>query len=114
CGVAEKALLLNRSGFGVTLRDDEAAQGRAVLARNLLPDRLAVVVTEADAAIFFRVGKKNSPAIFRHAHVAERGPALSVHADRRTEINVGSVEVAGSEAVPPVEKFGLPMFESAL
>src|SRR6185312_13910806 len=50
-GVAEEALLLDRGGLGVTLRHDEAAQGRAVLPRHLLPGRVAELVAEADAPV---------------------------------------------------------------
>ena len=58
-GVAEHALLLDGGRFGVALRDDQAAQRGAMFAGNLLPDRLAEVVAETDAAIgFFRVARK--------------------------------------------------------
>src|SRR5271154_2415339 len=38
---AEQALLLDRSGLGVALGHDQPAQGRTVLARDLLPRLLA-------------------------------------------------------------------------
>ncbi len=58
-GVAEQALLLDRGGLGVALRDDQAAQGRAMLARHLLPDGLAEEIAEADLALGHRVGEEN-------------------------------------------------------
>jgi hypothetical protein len=45
-GHAEVALLLDRGRLGVALRDDDAAQGRAVLARHFLPGGLALVLAE--------------------------------------------------------------------
>jgi hypothetical protein len=44
------ALLLDRRGLGVALRDDEAAEVRAVLAGDFLPRRLALVRAEVDLA----------------------------------------------------------------
>ena len=46
-GQAEHALLLHRGGLGIALGDDQPAQGRAVLARHLLPDVFAAVLAEA-------------------------------------------------------------------
>jgi hypothetical protein len=54
-GVAEHALLLDGCGLGITLRDDQSAQRGTMFAGNLLPHGLAVVVAEADAAIFLRI-----------------------------------------------------------
>src|SRR5579862_364955 len=85
-----------------------------MFARNLLPHGLAEVVAEADSAIFFGVGKKNSPTIVRHPDVAERRPAFGVHADGGAQIDFVGVEVAGAEAVPPVKKFRLPVFKGTL
>src|SRR5438045_7018591 len=46
----EPALLLDARRFGVALRDDEAAQLIAELARHFLPDRLAHEIAKADPA----------------------------------------------------------------
>ena len=48
---AELALLLDAGRLGVALHDDQAAQLVAELARDFLPDRLALEVAEADAPI---------------------------------------------------------------
>src|ERR1700722_12380848 len=61
--MAQKPLLLDRGGLGVALCNDEAAQGRAMLTRNLLPGLLAELVAEAYAAIGRRIGEENAPAI---------------------------------------------------
>ena len=74
-GVAEQALLLDRGGLGVALGDDEAAQRGAVLARHLLPRRLAHLVAEADAAVGHRLGEEDAPAIVGHLHRAEASPS---------------------------------------
>ena len=44
----ELALLLDRRGLGVPLRDDQPPESPAVLARHVLPRRLAAVDAEAD------------------------------------------------------------------
>ena len=72
----KQSLLLDRRRLRVALRDDESPKRRAMLARNLLPNFFAVVVPKSDAAICVRLSQKNSPAIFGHAHVAKRRPAL--------------------------------------
>ena len=46
---AEVALLLDRSGLGVALHDDQPAQQRPVLARHFLPRRLALVAAERNS-----------------------------------------------------------------
>src|SRR5262249_58647668 len=77
--VAEEALLFDGGGLGVALRYDEAAQRGTMFARNLLPDRLAIVVAKADTAGIFGVSEKNPPTIFPHAHLAQPGPAVGLH-----------------------------------
>ena len=59
-GESEMALLLDRRGLGVALRDDEAAQVRAVLAGDFLPRRLALVRAEVDLA-FGLGGRQEDP-----------------------------------------------------
>src|SRR5208282_3709833 len=113
-GVAEHALLLNRRGFGVALGDDQAAQYGAILAGNLLPDLLAVEVAEADLALGIAVRQENAPAIIRHAHEAVGRPTFRVHRSRSAEIDVGDLEVARAQFLPPVQKFRLPVFQGAL
>ncbi len=50
-GMPEQMLLLDGSGLGVALRDDDAAELRAEFPRHLLPYRLAVRVTESDGPV---------------------------------------------------------------
>jgi len=74
-GRAEPALLLDRGGFGVALHRDEPTQHRAIFARDLLPGALALVRAERDSAAFDLRRQEDAPAVFRHAHIAELGPA---------------------------------------
>ena len=54
------ALLLDGGRLGVALDHDQAAQRRAVVPRHPLPDRLALVVAEADAPVRHRVREKDA------------------------------------------------------
>src|SRR5437899_875759 len=75
-GAPQMALLLDRRGLGVALRDDDAAQVRAVLAGHVLPDRLAFALAEIDLTIGLGLGEEDAPAVVGHLHVAELGPAV--------------------------------------
>src|SRR6185437_10615438 len=112
--MAEQPLLFDRGGLGVALRDDEAAQGRAMLARHLLPGRLAHLVAEADAALGHGLGEEDAPAILRHLHRAVRRPALGVDRGRGAQVDIGREEVGRPHAAPPIEEARLPMLERAL
>src|SRR6266850_74712 len=113
-GVAEPVLLFDRSGLGIALGDDEAAELRAEFARYLLPHRLAEGVPEADGAIGDGIGQKNAPAVVGHFHRAVMRPALRVHADRRSQVHVRVGEVVRPELLPPFEETRLPVLERAL
>ena len=76
--VAEHALLLDRRGLGVPLRDDQAPQRRAVFARHLLPHRLPHLVAEADLALGHRIGEEDAPAVVGHLQRAVVRPALRI------------------------------------
>ena len=56
------ALLLDRGRLGVALDDDEPAQVGPVLAGDLVPHRLALVVAEGDAAIGARARRGRCPS----------------------------------------------------
>src|SRR5580658_1647626 len=112
--MAEEPLLLDRGGLGVALRHDEAPQRRAVLARHLLPGRLAEFVAEADGAVGRGVGEENAPAILRHLDGAVARPTLGVDRGGRAQIDVGVEEIARPHLAPPVEEARLPMLERAL
>src|SRR2546423_8228795 len=83
--VAELALLLDRRRLRVALGDDQPAQRRAVLARHLLPDRLAHLVTEADLAIGNGIGEEEAPAVIRDPPRARMRPAPRIDPDRRSQ-----------------------------
>ena len=51
-------LLLHGRRLGVALRDDDAAKIRAMLARHVLPSRLADVLAEMDLALGDRGARK--------------------------------------------------------
>ena len=70
-GAPELALLLDGGRFRVALHDHEAPEVGAVLARHLLPHRLAVVIAEADRPIGHRVGEEDSPPVVGKLHVVE-------------------------------------------
>src|SRR5215212_8064322 len=112
--VAERALLLDRGRLRVALRDNEAAQRRAMFARHDLPRRLSDVVPEADGAIPIVIGEEDAPAILRHAHHPERRPSLAVDGRRGAEIDLVVLKDRRTEVLPPVEKPRLPMLERAL
>jgi hypothetical protein len=81
-GTSQMALLFDRGGFGVALRDDDAAQLLAVFAGHLLPGIQFGMIAEADFALELR-REKNSPSIFRHPHVRVIRPSLGRRAYRR-------------------------------
>ncbi len=111
---AEQALLLDARRLGVPLRHDEPAEGVAVLAGDLLPDRLAEVVAEADRAVLHRVGEEDPPAVVRHLHVVEVCPAVGLDADGSAKEDVVPLEAEGPHVLPPRDEVRLPRFERAL
>jgi hypothetical protein len=113
-GHAEVALLLDRGRLGVALRDDDAAQGRAVLARHFLPGGLALVLAEVDRAAGFLRREEDAPAVVGHLDVVEVRPALRVDADGGAQVDLGAGSLVRPHLVPPVEVGGLPVLEGAL
>ena len=104
-GVAEQALLLDRGGLGVALGDDQAAQRRAILARHLLPGRLADVVAEADRAVRLARRRGRCPSGSRASARSRRCAQPSASTRRRgAQIDVVGLEVARAHLVPPVEE----------
>src|ERR1700723_1442302 len=85
-----------------------------MLAGDLLPGRLSEIIAESDAAIVLGICEKNSPAIFRHADVAESGPTFCIPRNCGGQVDIGSLEISGPEILPPAHEFGLPVFEGAL
>src|SRR5581483_4190946 len=91
-----------------------AAQNSAMLSRNLLPDRLALMLAERDPPIGLRMGQKDSPAIFRHLHVSEIRPSFRVNRNRGAQIDLGSLKPLGAHLVPPFKKLRLPGLQRPL
>ena len=110
-GLAEMALLLDGSGFGVALDDDQAAQHGAIFAGHFLPRRLALVLAEIHLPSLFLRRKQHAPAIFRHAHVIELRPAFRIDTDRGAQIDKQFLKTFRTHVVPPIEIAGMPAFE---
>src|SRR4029453_13993664 len=108
------ALLLDRRGLGVALRDDEASQVRAILARHFLPRGFALVLAEIHLSLRLRRRQENAPSIVLHLHVIEMRPALRLDADRGAEADVGAPGSFRSHGVPPVEIPRLPLLKRPL
>ena len=113
-GESEVALLLDRRRLGVALGDDDAAQGRAVLARHVLPRGVALVHAEVDLAVRLRRGEEDAPAVVGHPHVVVVRPALGLDADRGAQVDVHGLRLLRPHLAPPLEVLGLPVLERAL
>ena len=112
-GLAEMALLLDGGRLGVALDDDEAAQHGAIFARHVLPGRLAVMAAERNFAALFLGRQQNAPAIVRHFHVIELGPALGIDRDGGAQIDQRLLEAFRPHIHPPVDIARMPAFERA-
>ena len=85
-----------------------------MLARHLLPHRLAHRIAKADAPIGHRIGEKDPPAVFRHGDVAIARPTVLVGCRGGAQIHVGTAKRGRPHFPPPVEKPRLPLFEGTL
>ncbi len=113
--MAEHPLLLDARRLGIALRDDEAAELVAELARHLLPCGLALELAEVDPAIGRRLREEDPPAVVGQLHVLEVRPALRVDAHRRPQIHlVVMLEPLRPHIGPPLQVFRLPMLECPL
>ena len=112
-GLAEMALLLDRGRLGVALDDDQPAQHGAVFARHLLPDRLAQVLAERNLPALFLRREQDAPAVFRHLHVVELGPALRIDRDGGAQIDQRLLKAFRPHGLPPVDVARMPAFERA-
>src|SRR5271157_742188 len=111
---AEEALLLDRRRLGVSLHHNEPAKERAVFAGDFLPCGLALVTAKRNRASLDFGGKQDAPAIARHLHIAELGPAGGVHADGGAEIDLRLLIAHRAHVAPPVEILWSPGLERAL
>ena len=111
--LTEMALLLDRRGLGVALDHDQPAEHGAIFARHLLPCRLSQMPAESNLAALLLRGEQNAPAIFRHPHVVELGPALRIDRDRGAQIDERFLEPFRPHGLPPVDIAGVPAFERA-
>ncbi len=72
---SEMALLLDRRRFGVALRDDDAAQIGAMLARHVLPHRLALVIAEVRSCRPAAPGSERCPSDSRASSRSRSAPS---------------------------------------
>ena len=112
-GLAEMALLLDRSRLGVALDDDQAAQHGAIFARHVRPYRLAVMAAERDLAVGLARRQENAPAVIGHFDVIELGPAFRIDRHRGAQIDQRLLESIRPHVLPPVDIAGMPAFQRA-
>ncbi len=110
-GLAEMALLFDRRRLGIALDHDEAAQHGAILARHFLPGRLAVMLAEGNDAVLFLRREQDAPAIFRHPHIIELGPAARIDRIGGAQIHQRLLETLGPHVAPPVHVAGMPALQ---
>src|SRR5262245_54122617 len=107
-------LLLDRGGFGVALDDDQPTQLAAVLAGNLLPGQLALMLAESDLPRFTpALGQEDAPPVLLHRHPRPACPAVPPDRDRRAQVDVPRRQ-RRPERGPPVKEPRLPGLERAL
>ena len=94
--------------------DDDASQRVAKLAGNFLVSRAAVVVAETDFCIGLRRLEKDAPAIVRHLHVIEMGPAFGADVDSGAQPDIFFLKAVGAHLAPPVEVVWQPLLECPL
>ena len=110
-GLAEMALLFDRGRLGVALDHDQAAQHGAMFARHFLPCRLAIMLAERDDAVLFLRREQDAPAVVRHLHIVELGPAARIDRIGRAQIHQRLLEAIRPHVVPPVDVAGMPAFQ---
>src|SRR3546814_20998349 len=93
---------------------DDAAQIGAVFARRVLPDVAANIFAEVHLAIAILRRQEDAPTVIGHFHVIEVRPAIGLHADSRTQINIEVLQGSGAPFAPPLQVVGLPVFPRAL
>src|SRR5207302_933228 len=70
-----------------------------------------LVIAEGDHPIGLGLGEEDAPAILRHPHVTELGPALGVDADRGAQVDLAGLQALGPHVPPPVQELWLPLLE---
>ena len=110
-GLAEMALLFDRSGLGVALDHDQAAQHGAMFARHFLPGRLAIMLAERNDAVLLLRSKQYAPAVVRHPDIVELGPAARIDRIGGAQVNQRLLETFRPHVAPPVHVTGVPAFQ---
>ncbi len=110
-GLTEMTLLLDRGRFGVALDHHEAAEHRAIFAGHFLPGGFAHVSSEVHLALGVLRRQQHAPAIFRHLHIVELGPAFGIDGYRGAQIDEGFLKAFRPHVVPPIEIAGMPSLQ---
>jgi len=105
------ALLFDGCGFGVALDHDQTAEHRAIFAGHFLPGRLATMFPERNDAILFLRREQDAPAVFRHSHIVELGPAARIDRIGSAQIDQRLLEAGRPHVAPPVHVTGVPALE---
>src|SRR5580704_8976590 len=113
-GQAQCLLLFDRGWFGISLRDNNAAQDRTILTGYILPCGLTLVAAKIDPARFITRLQEDAPAILRHSNVTKLRPAVGFYAGGCAEIDLVVAGFIGAHVRPPAEESGLPVFQGAL
>jgi hypothetical protein len=88
-GGAEVPLLLDRGGLGVALHYDQPPELTAVLAGDLRPGRLALVLAERDLALLVAaLGQEDAPAVLLHRNPRPARPAVSADRHGGAQVHV--------------------------
>src|SRR3981189_2151075 len=82
-----------------------------MLARYFLPRRLAVMLAERYDAVLLLRREQDAPAIIRHLHVVELGPAARIDRVGRAQIPQRLREAVRPHVVPPVDVTRMPAFQ---
>ena len=102
-GIPEMPLLLDRCGLGIALNHHQPAQHGAVFAGNFLPSRLAQMMSERNLAGLLLRSEQDAPAVIRHLHIIEFGPALRIDRDRGAQIDKRLLKALRAHGLPPIE-----------
>src|SRR6476619_211950 len=105
------SLLFNRCGFGVAMNDDQPPQSGGVSAGDFLPGWFAEVLAERNLAVLFGGCQQDTPAVVRHAHVVELGPAARINRVSGAQIDHRFLKALRAHVAPPVEIARMPALE---
>src|SRR5262249_36075955 len=109
--LAEMTLLFDARGLGIPLHDNQPTKHRTILARHLLPRLLALVGAEIDPAVLLTWREQDAPAVLRHSHVFELGPALGGTPHGSAQVNLRGLEAFRPTRHPPADVAWMPLLQ---